>query len=178
MTGLIRAVSRDLYNQESEVEIVDKVQAVIEGGQTQEHTTFKVILKDKVTTHDKKVVNKVSQDVKEFIPTFPTSFRISAEQFCNAFPYHLVFDSHLRIKQCGMSIQALFKSSNKDITDRHMEDVFDLIHPNMEMRIINIQMFINAVFMLKVKHEDKSTNKIKKYNGEKQRTMVLKGKAN
>ena len=36
------------------------------------------------------------------------------------------------------------------ITDRYMGNIFELIHPRMEMGVINIRMFINAVFMLKV----------------------------
>ena len=103
---------------------------------------------------------------------------ISSEQFCNAFPYHIIFDSELQIKQCGMMIQRLLRVP---ITDQFMGNLFELIHPRMEMGVINIRMFINAVFMLKVivpikTQGQRSVLLDKATNGEKP-NLILKGKA-
>lgn len=152
-------MARDLYNQEAEIRFVEKSQELISGGQTQEHVVFRVILKN---TDDNKSLN-------EFKPAFPTEFHISAEQFCNAFPYHIIFDSNLRIKQCGLMIQRLLKIQ---ITDQHMCDIFELTHPRMKMSVNNIRMFINAVFMLKVNVSTSNGHK-KAASGN---SLILKGK--
>lgn len=161
---MVRAVARDLYNQDSEITVIDKTQEVIAGGKTQEHVTFRVVL----TRQDD------TKSLSEFMPSFPTKFLISAEQFCNAFPYHIVFDSELRIQQSGMMIQRLLGTP---VTDEHMYEIFELIHPRMKMTVINIRMFINAVFMLKVNATN--NNRCKKRNGEKngetQHSLILKG---
>ncbi|XP_045165881.1 guanylate cyclase soluble subunit beta-2-like isoform X5 [Mercenaria mercenaria] len=156
--GLVRAVARDLYNQEADISVVDKSQEVISGGKTQEHVTFRVVL----TRQDD------TKSLTEFQPSFPSEFFISAEQFCNAFPYHIIFDSNLEIKQCGMMIQRLLRTQ---VTEQNMCDIFELTHPRMQMSVINIRMFINAVFMLKVRVPSKTVLK----NGDSQHSLILKG---
>jgi hypothetical protein len=74
----------------------------------------------------------------------------------------------LSIKQCGMMIQRLLRIQ---INDQDMCDIFELTHPRMKMSVINIRMFINAVFMLKVKVPSKKVLK----NGDAQHSLILKG---
>lgn len=164
--GLVKAVARDLYNQDSEITVIDKTQELVAGGKTQEHVTFRVVL---TRQDDTKSVSSL-----EFMPSFPTKFLINAEQFCNAFPYHIVFDSELRIQQSGMMIQRLLGTP---ITDQHMQDIFELIHPRMKMTVNNIRMFINAVFMLKVNtmNNNRSSKRNGAKNGQSSHSLVLKG---
>ena len=154
----MKAVARDLYNQKADIVVVDKTQAVIAGGKTQEHVTFKVTLNV--------LEDNPAKAVKEFNPSFPNGFHLSAEHFCHAFPYHIVFDSDLRIRQSGLMIQRFLKSVSHG---EKVTDVFELIHPRMQMTVVNIKMFINAVFMLKM-----MTSRLRK-NGEPI-YLVLKGK--
>ena len=157
-SGLVKAVARDLYNQKADIVVINKTQAVIAGGKTQEHVTFKVTL------------NVLEQSdaisVREFNPSFPNGFQLSAEHFCHAFPYHIVFDSDLCIRQSGLMIQRFLKTRCEG---KKVSDVFELIHPLMQMTVTNIKMFINAVFMLKMK-----TSRLQK-NGEPI-YLILKGK--
>ncbi|WAR26268.1 GCYB2-like protein [Mya arenaria] len=161
--GLVKAVARDLYNQEAEISVVEKSQEIIAGGKTQEHVHFRVVL----TRSDD------TKSLVEFRPAFLTDFKISAEQFCNAFPYHIIFDSNLKIKQSGMMIQRLLRIP---LIDRHMCDIFELIHPQMQMIVINLRMFINAVFMLKVLLPTKNqiTHQTTERNGDMP-SLILKG---
>lgn len=161
---MVKAVARDLYNQDSEITVIDKTQELVAGGKTQEHVTFRVVL----TRQDD------TKSLTEFMPSFPAKFLISAEQFCNAFPYHIVFDSDLRIQQSGMMIQRLLGTP---IIDQHMYEIFELIHPRMKMTVLNIRMFINAVFMLKVNmmNNNRATRRNGQKNGESKHALVLKG---
>ena len=158
-SGLVKAVARDLYNQKADIAVINKTQATIAGGKTQEHVTFKVTLN--VLEN-----NDATKSIREFNPSFPNGFQLSAEHFCNAFPYHLVFDSDLLIRQSGLMIQQFLK---RGCEGKKVTDVFELIHPLIQMTVANIQMFINAVFMLKMK-----TSRLQK-NG-KPIYLILKGK--
>ena len=158
VSGLVKAVARDLYNQNADIMVVNKTQTVIAGGKTQEHVTFKVTLNT--------LENSKSKAVKEFNPSFPNGFHLSAEHLCQAFPYHIVFDSNLCIRQSGLMIQRFMTSVSNG---KKVTEVFELIHPRIEMTMSNIKTFINAVFMLKMK-----TSRLHK-NGEPI-YLILKGK--
>ena len=147
-----------MYNQKADIVVIDKTQATIAGDKTQEHVTFKVTLNVLEQNHAKAI--------RELNPSYPSDFQLSAEHFCNAFPYHLVFDSDLVIRQSGQMIQQF---RERGLEGKTMTDVFELIHPLMQMTVANIQMFINAVYMLKMK-----TSRLKK-NGEPV-YLILKGK--
>ncbi|KAL5013480.1 hypothetical protein ScPMuIL_007750, partial [Solemya velum] len=155
--GLIKAVARDLYNQSASLEVISKLQETIKGGKSQEHVVFKVTLDDIHNT------NRSLCQANVFTPVFPKEFHISSEQFCGAFPYHIIFDDKLRVRQCGLMIQKLLHINIADGSE--MTEIFDIIHPRMVINIKNILMFINAVFMLAVKME-----------GDCQPGLVLKGK--
>ena len=62
---------------------------------------------------------------------------------------------------------------NRAVVNEHMTDIFELTHPKMQMKVINIKMFINAVFMMRVKAPVKSR---KPKNGEAKHSLILKGK--
>lgn len=51
-----------------------------------------------------------------------------------------------------------------------MYDIFELTHPRMHMAVVNIRMFINAVFMLKVRVPRRARNK-----DDETRPLILKG---
>lgn len=156
-SGLVKAVARDLYHQTASLTLVSRHLETIEGGKPQEHVVFKVTLDD--IENDNQSI--CPADI--FTPVFPKEFHISSEQFCNAFPYHIIFNDKLRVRQCGLMIQKL---PNLKVTEgSHMTEIFDIIHPRMVITIQNILMFINAVFMLAVKTKDP-----------RQPALILKGK--
>ena len=157
ISGLVKAVARDLYNQNADIVVVNKTQNSIADGKTQEHVTFRVTLNE--------LEDNTNKAIKEFNPSFPNGFHLSSEHFCHAFPYHIVFDSKLCIRQCGLMIQRFMESASNG---RKITDMFELIHPRMEMTVVNIKTFINAVFMLKMK-----TSRLRK-NGEPI-YLILKG---
>jgi hypothetical protein len=92
-----------LYQQAASVQFLSKSQHVIEGGKTQEHVIFKVELEDSTEQKESKSI----RTFQAFKPAVRDGFQISADQFCNAFPYHIIFNEHLEINQYVLLIQLL-----------------------------------------------------------------------
>ncbi|CAG5127190.1 unnamed protein product [Candidula unifasciata] len=139
--GVLKAVARDLFEQSVEMTVIEQNLEDIGCNQTQEHTAFS--LKTLTEFHPDKVLLKASE-------------------FCSAFPYHIIFDRELRIKQCGDLVQ---KHSSFTLTDGMLlTSAFSIVHPKMVVSIENIRKFINAVFLLAICQND---------NGKK--TFLLKG---
>lgn len=155
--GLVKAVARDLYQQNATIEVISKKQEIIQGGKTQEHVAFKVVLENKLNGL---TTNNLA--VEKFNPAIPDGFHISAQQFCHAFPYHIIFDNTLKIKQCGLMIQKMLHQRVE--VGSCINNLFDIIHPRMTFTIENVRMFINTVFMLGVRKISKTG-----------RRLVLKG---
>ena len=154
----MKAVSRELYQQTITIEVVNRSEQQIAGGRTQEHTVFKCVIQ----TNDRSVCPISDKPAAKWLNP-KNEFHINAEQFCAAFPYHVIFNEDLKIRQCGTSIE---KMSSVDIYEGvRMEEVFTVIHPKMLFSIANIKTFINAVFLLQL-------NRI----GDK-RPLIVKGKA-
>ena len=39
--------------------------------------------------------------------TYPTSLDIEAKDFCEIFPYHVMFDKNMKVTQCGSQLQVI-----------------------------------------------------------------------
>nr|KAG5699516.1 hypothetical protein BaRGS_020075 [Batillaria attramentaria] len=78
------------------------------------------------------------------------SFR--SEDLCMAFPYHIVFDAALYVKQCGINIQRLIDLKVQE--GMMLEEIATLVQPVMDLSIDNIFEFINAVFVMSIDRVD------------------------
>ncbi|XP_076401266.1 guanylate cyclase soluble subunit beta-2-like [Peromyscus maniculatus bairdii] len=86
-----------------------------------------------------------------FQPVYPERLWIEGEVFCNAFPFHLVFDEALRVKQAGVNIQKYIPGL---LTQKFgIDEYFSLIHPQVTFSISSICKFINSQFVLKARRE-------------------------
>uniref|UniRef100_A0A8C0ZRR3 guanylate cyclase n=1 Tax=Castor canadensis TaxID=51338 RepID=A0A8C0ZRR3_CASCN len=72
-----------------------------------------------------------------FKPIYPERLWIEEKTFCNAFPFHIVFDEALRVKQAGIQL----------------DEYFSIIHPQVTFNISSICKFINSQFVLKTRKE-------------------------
>ncbi len=74
---------------------------------------------------------------------------VSPFAFCELFPFHVIFDSELVIKQCGSNIA---RWSRLDSSSRwKLSDLFVLIKPRMLLTYGNIRRFCNANYVLRSK---------------------------
>uniref|UniRef100_F7FK82 guanylate cyclase n=1 Tax=Monodelphis domestica TaxID=13616 RepID=F7FK82_MONDO len=86
-----------------------------------------------------------------FEPVYPERLWIEEKTFCNAFPFHLVFDAKLRVKQAGVNIQKYVPGlQTRDI---RVDEYFTIIHPQVTFNIVSISKFINSQFVLKTRRE-------------------------
>ena len=76
---------------------------------------------------------------------------ISQKIFCKAFPFHVIFDRHMVVKQCGASIARVIpamKNPNVKLTD-----VFSITRPHINLDFQSICSQIMSVFVLSTKAE-------------------------
>ncbi|XP_051051129.1 guanylate cyclase soluble subunit beta-2 [Phodopus roborovskii] len=86
-----------------------------------------------------------------FQPVYPERLWVEEEMFCNAFPFHLVFDETLRVKQAGVNIQKYVPGL---LTQKFgMNEYFSIVHPQVTFSISSICKFINSQFVLKTRRE-------------------------
>lgn len=69
--------------------------------------------------------------------------------FCKAFPFHVMFDRKLHIKQAGLSLMRLIKY--KPTSTLVFTDIFDLARPRMDFSFEAVISHINTVFIVTTK---------------------------
>ncbi|XDB56100.1 hypothetical protein AB1E18_009558 [Capra hircus] len=81
-----------------------------------------------------------------FEPIYPERLWIEVKTFCTAFPFHVIFDESLQVKQAGVSIQkyAPGLQTQKILLDEY----FSIVHPQVTFNIFSICKFINSQFEL------------------------------
>lgn len=150
-TGVVKVVAREIYNQVAEMEVISISKQQIEGGLDQEHVIFLVKLKD----IDKK---KILDNCLNVFQSNGSQTSLNTSHFCKAFPYHIVFDENLEIKQCGDMIPKILHMYLKANTS--MTALFDITHPPMKFKLENILTFINSVFYLGVKNNKNAETRL------------------
>uniref|UniRef100_H0XFH1 guanylate cyclase n=1 Tax=Otolemur garnettii TaxID=30611 RepID=H0XFH1_OTOGA len=87
--------------------------------------------------------------VNTFEPVYPERLWIGEETFCHAFPFHVVFDESLRIKQAGVNIQRFVPGLQTQ--KARLDEYFSIIHPQVTFNIFSICKFINCQFVLRTR---------------------------
>ncbi|XP_008064283.2 guanylate cyclase soluble subunit beta-2 [Carlito syrichta] len=83
--------------------------------------------------------------------TYPERLWIEEETFCKAFPFHIVFDESLRVKQAGVNIQKHVPGLQAQ--EIRVDEYFSIIYPQVTVSIFSICKFINSQFVLKTRRE-------------------------
>ncbi|XP_059183999.1 guanylate cyclase soluble subunit beta-2 [Centropristis striata] len=89
-----------------------------------------------------------------FSPCYPDKLWVEEKAFCNAFPFHIVFDEDLKVRQTGINIQKFLPGLQ--VRDAALNQFFTIIHPQVTFTIESIRKFINSQFVLK-SYTDKHT---------------------
>ncbi|KAK7127660.1 hypothetical protein R3I93_020290 [Phoxinus phoxinus] len=88
---------------------------------------------------------------QSFTPSYPTSLWIDEQAFCNAFPFHIVFDQNLVVKHTGVNIQKFVPGLQT--AGIRLDEYFTIVHPEVTCNIQSIKKFINSQFVLKTRKE-------------------------
>ncbi|GFO06337.1 guanylate cyclase soluble subunit beta-2-like [Plakobranchus ocellatus] len=73
---------------------------------------------------------------------------LTHEQLCTTFPYHLIFDRQLRLRQFGNTVSKL--SPVPLCTGRLVTSAFHVVYPRISFTVENILRFINTIYILGV----------------------------
>ncbi|XP_066563688.1 guanylate cyclase soluble subunit beta-2 [Amia ocellicauda] len=86
-----------------------------------------------------------------FRPCYPEKLWMEETTFCNVFPFHIVFDGALKVKQTGVNIQKFVPGLQT--MDIQVDEYFSITHPQVTFTIDSIRKFINSQFVLKTRRE-------------------------
>ncbi|XP_024781068.4 guanylate cyclase soluble subunit beta-2 [Pan paniscus] len=86
-----------------------------------------------------------------FEPIYPERLWIEEKTFCNAFPFHIVFNESLQVKQARVNIQKYVPGLQTQ--NIQLDEYFSIIHPQVTFNIFSIRRFINSQFVLKTRRE-------------------------
>ncbi|XP_069495611.1 guanylate cyclase soluble subunit beta-2-like [Ambystoma mexicanum] len=86
-----------------------------------------------------------------FEPVYPDLLWVEAKVFCDVFPFHIVFDRALRVKQAGVNIQKYVPGLQT--MEISVDEYFTIVHPQVTFTISSICKFINSQFVLKTRRE-------------------------
>ena len=130
--GIVKAVAKNLHNSEVEVK-------VIKGKEESDHVQFAIIEKNTISTGP------------VIIDENPLNLRpepkISPATFCRAFPFHILFDRSMCIKQAGSSITRVMPVVSNN--NSRIDNVLEMIRPHMEFDFNHILSHINTVYVLR-----------------------------
>uniref|UniRef100_H3BCR9 guanylate cyclase n=1 Tax=Latimeria chalumnae TaxID=7897 RepID=H3BCR9_LATCH len=87
--------------------------------------------------------------LRGFEAVYPETMWIDIKTFCNAFPFHIVFDEELRVKQAGVTIQKIVPGLQT--MGIELDQYFIIVHPEVTFTILSVRKFINSHFVLRTK---------------------------
>ncbi|GCC37333.1 hypothetical protein chiPu_0015837 [Chiloscyllium punctatum] len=102
--------------------------------------------------------------VVTFDQVYPERLWMDTKTFCDAFPFHIVFDEELKVKQAGVNIQK--HVPGLQAMNIRFDDYFTITHPAVSFTISSIRKFINSQFVLKTRTEVMQTQPILKLRGQ------------
>ncbi|KAI4878906.1 hypothetical protein NFI96_006257 [Prochilodus magdalenae] len=89
--------------------------------------------------------------LRGFEPVYPEELCIDLKTFCNAFPFHIVFDEELRVRQAGVTVQKIVPGLQT--MGIQLDQYFTILHPEVTFTIASIRKFINSHFVLQTRRD-------------------------
>lgn len=154
--GIVKAVASKLHGQDVEVNIIKHK------GDDCDHVQFEINERVKSIA-----VSEPEKDQINFDQLMSFENKISPFTFCKAFPFHMVFDKNMILRQAGISIARVLPAFTE--SDCRITDAMEMIRPHMDFTFNNVLAHINTVFVLRSKFG--SFNE----NGKEFTRMRLKG---
>ncbi|XP_053347448.1 guanylate cyclase soluble subunit beta-2 isoform X2 [Clarias gariepinus] len=157
--GIIEAVAKDFFGSKVIMSILEQPEEAERTGK-REHVIFLMTQTSEETTEEEEEVNGQREDketvmldniLHSFCPSYPKRLWIDEKAFCNAFPFHIVFDQDLIVKQTGVNIQKFVPGLQQ--AGIRLDEYFSVVHPEVTLNIYSIKKFINSQFVLKTKRE-------------------------
>ena len=93
--------------------------------------------------------DKQIQRMEQKLELVTLSSRIATQTFCQACPFHILFDSKMVIYQAGVSFSRVLPAIK--IGETKVDEVFEAIRPHIPMTFDCILQFVNKVYVVKTK---------------------------
>lgn len=94
--------------------------------------------------HDQQI-----QKMEEKLELVTLTSRLSNQTFCQACPFHIIFDNEMVIYQAGISLTRVLPSVK--VGQTRLNEVFEAIRPHIPLTFDRILQFINKVYVVKTK---------------------------
>ncbi|KAM6972872.1 guanylate cyclase soluble subunit beta-2-like [Aplochiton taeniatus] len=89
--------------------------------------------------------------LRGFEPVYPPTPCVDLKTFCNAFPFHIVFDEQLVVRQAGVNLQRIVPGLQTMAIQ--VDQYFSIVHPEVTFTIYSIRKFINSHFVLQTRRD-------------------------
>ncbi len=171
VSGLVRTVAQEIFKRNIRLTISKQEdEDILADQRVQYHTTFQILEHNRDTLPASLVKKQPQHTYFDQDMAMPMT-QIPSTAFCELFPYHILFDRKLVIKQCGLSLRKL--SHNMVRPGVSLADVIQLVNPQTKLTLHHMLRFINAVFMFHIKDTANSQNNL----GAQLPPLILKGKS-
>ena len=140
--GMLKTIAKDFFQTPVKVRIDAKPDDFCD------HVIFN-IREERPTDAGRERLGSWPRKQNRFKPsTSPEDLQISLETFCKAFPFHVVFDRNLQIKQAGVSLLRVIKGYRKEHEKLILLDVFKIVRPVMEFNFECVLNHINTIYVM------------------------------
>lgn len=145
VVGMVKSVASKIFNIDVNVELCEPV------NQTEKSAWSKFL----VTPESSSGINQMRQHCKQIqrmeqkLELVTLSSRISNQTFCQACPFHIMFDTDMVIYQAGVSLTRVLPSIK--VGQTRVDEVFEAIRPHIPLTFDQILEFINKVYVVKTK---------------------------
>uniref|UniRef100_A0AC34FFF7 Guanylate cyclase n=1 Tax=Panagrolaimus sp. ES5 TaxID=591445 RepID=A0AC34FFF7_9BILA len=148
--GVVREVARRVFNMDINITIAGRTQRSVQmstGERIEEHVIFNIKMGSSKADGSNSIIPP---------PLSPSDLdsgvlRVNQEDFCAAFPYHIIVDRECRVVQVGKD---LYKHINRELLEpgTPLIRIFEINRPQIPLDFDNVCNFINAVFVLQVRN--------------------------
>ena len=156
--GIVKTVCRQLHNSMIKMEIIQEV------NETNDHVVFAIRELGPVTEETECAKLKRQHSFKpdlSYIDKLKWS-PVPAAQFCQIFPFHIIFDDKQQICQMGISLFRVITDHNIDVENVKLTDVFSVERPQgMTLNFSDVKSHINMVFILSSKNSSSNELRLK-----------------
>ncbi|KAK3576872.1 hypothetical protein CHS0354_012926 [Potamilus streckersoni] len=134
--GIVKAVARIVHRSEVQVEVLP-----FKNNEVHDHVQLVI------TEKSMKPTDNMSSEIETCEHILSPEQKISPGTFCRAFPFHILFDRNMTIRQAGTSIMRVIPETADENT--RVDEIFEMIRPHMDFEFSNILSHINTVFVLR-----------------------------
>ncbi len=107
---------------------------------------FIVLKTDKENKDQNVELNNLKLNLQKHLKISTGKPMLTQKAFCKAFPFHVIFDKQMQVKQCGSSISRLIPQIQEK--DCNITSIFDIVRPHINFDFTAIKAHVMSVFVL------------------------------